>query len=142
MLSASVALLAQAASLVGVVAGPGGEGIPGVTVRVLTGSLWPGDSLVVSELTTDAAGRFSAAGLSPGTYDLELLQAGRRLRKVSGLELSSVTTLEVTVELLSRAAATGEAATSLLRIENRGVDWGTGFGLPSRRRLPNAGNVW
>jgi len=142
MLSASVALLAQAASLVGVVAGPGGEGIPGVTVRVLTGSLWPGDSLVVSELTTDAAGRFSAAGLSPGTYDLELLQAGRRLRKVSGLELSSVTTLEVTVELLSGAAATGEAATSSFRIENRGVDWGAGFGLPSRRRLPNAGNVW
>jgi len=142
MLSASVATLAQAASLVGVVAGPGGEGVPGVTVRVLTGTLWPDDSLVVSQSVTDAAGRFSAAGLSPGTYDLELLQAGRQIKKVSGLELSSATSLEVTVELVTAAAPPGEASISSLRVENRGADWGTAFGPPSRRRLPNAGNIW
>jgi hypothetical protein len=109
---------------------------------VLIGTLWPGGSLVVSESATDAAGRFSVAGLSPGSYDLELWQAGRRIKKASGLELSSATTLEVTVELLTAAALPGEASVFSLRVEDRGVDWGAAFGSPSRRRVPNAGNIW
>src|SRR5271169_2605116 len=136
MLVLSPAAVAQSrsANVLGEVKGAG-KVLAGARVRL---SRAGGGPQSVDETTTDASGRFRFAGLTWGTYHLQLAADGWQSSLIV-IEVRSGSTLHVGATLSPLA---GDQAVPRVLVRDQDVRFGTQFNNFTMRKLPNGRNIW
>ncbi len=132
-LSASGLAQSRSASLLGVIQGSG-SALAGVHVRLFR----EGSSQPVAETTTDTAGRFRFAGLTWGSYNLDLAADGWQSRRIL-VEIRSGSTLYLRATLSPLA---GEQTPAAVNLVDEDVWFGTQFDELAMQELPNGRNIW
>ncbi len=129
---------AATGTIAGVVTDQTGGVLPGVTVAVRNL-----DTNLTRELVTDDSGRYRAAALPPGTYEVTARRAGFDAKPVTNVQLLVGTTVPVDVQM--RAAGVAEAVTVTAEsplVDTRRTDVSNVVTQESIQNLPINGRRW
>ena len=133
VLSAAALAQSRSANLLGVVRGSG-RALAGARIRLSRDDA----SQAVADTVTDASGRFRFAGLTWGTYNLDLVAHGWQSRRIL-IEIRSGSTLQVSATLLPLAS---DQALPRAQVNDEDVWFGTQFNDFAIQKLPNGRNIW
>ena len=133
MLSAFGLAQSRSADLLGVVQGSG-RTLARIRVRLSRKD----SSQTVAETPTDASGRFRFAGLTWGTYTLDLAADGWQSRQVL-IEVRSESSLYLRITLSPLAS---DQAPARVEVVDEDVWFGTQFNDFAIRQLPNGRDLW
>jgi len=133
VLSAAGLAQSRSGNLYGFIAGSG-RGLANVRVRLSREDT----SRPVAETVTDASGRFRFAGLTFGSYSLDLAADGWQSSRAL-IEVRSDSTLYLRTTLSPLAS---DRAKAPVEIVDEDVWFGTQFGDFAIQQLPNGRNIW
>ncbi len=97
--------------------------------------------MLVSNVTTDAKGRFQFVGVPSDNYTLEAKTSDGRVMTRRNVEINTGDTLELNL-VLSPVTGASSSSTPQSRVTELNVSWGARFGAFSLNKLPNTRNVW